>query len=269
MTPAVPSTPIDVAVLAGAAAAAGVINAVAGGGSLLSFPAAVAFGLSPLVANATNALALTPGSVASALGYRRELARDRAALRVLVPPAFAGGLVGSILLLVTPPIVFDTIVPLLVLFATGLLLYQNLRRARPAPGSSTPAAVAAGPWVLPERMGTAMALQFMVGVYGGYFGAGMGIMMLAILDRFGGGDIHAMNGVKSVLAAGINAVAAVAFVVARAVDYRAAAIMAVGAIAGGAFGAAAARRVKPTYVRWFVVLVGLTLSILLAVRRFA
>src|SRR5262245_4466391 len=123
------------AVLAAASAAAGVVNAVAGGGSLISFPAAVAFvpGHIQVIANATNAVALTPGSVASAFAYRRELRRDRAALRVLLPPALAGGLVGATLLLVTPPAVFDAVVPFLVLFATGLLLYQNLRR-RAVPG---------------------------------------------------------------------------------------------------------------------------------------
>ncbi len=236
-------TPTAVALLAVSSAAAGVVNAVAGGGSLITFPAALAFGLSPLVANATNAVALTPGSIASAFAYRRELSRDRAALRVLLPPAFLGGLVGSILLLVTPQVVFDTIVPLLVLFATGLLLRQNLR-VRPAAGASPD-----GRWVLPRNTGVAVALQFFVGVYGGYFGAGMGIMMLAILDRLGGVDIHGMNGIKSVLAAAINAIAAVAFVVAHAVDYRAALIMAGGAILGGSLGASAARRVKPVYVR--------------------
>jgi len=252
-----------VAVLAAASSAAGIVNAVAGGGSLLSFPAAVAFlpSHSQLVANATNAVALTPGSVASAFAYRRELARDRAALRVLLPPALAGGLVGSILLLVTPPSIFDAIVPLLVLFATGLLLYQNLRRRADRD------VAAGGPWVLPERTGVAVALQFFVGVYGGYFGAGMGIMMLAILDRLGGADIHAMNGVKSILGAAINAVAAVAFIVAGTVDYRAALIMAAGAIAGGTLGASAARRVKPVYVRWGVVAIGISLSAVLAWRR--
>jgi uncharacterized protein len=256
---------LALASLAGAAVAAGAVNAVAGGGSLLSFPAALAFGLPPLVANATNAVALSPGSIASAFGYRRELSRDRAALRVLLPPAFAGGLVGSVLLLVTPPIVFDTIVPLLVLFATALLLYQNLR-GRPGPPRAS--SEAAG-WVLPRSTGVAVVLQFLVGVYGGYFGAGMGIMMLAILDRLGGADIHGMNGVKSVLAAGINAVATVAFVIAHTVDYRAAAVMAPGAILGGVAGAAAARRVKPVYVRWGVVAIGVGLSVALARRRWA
>lgn len=249
----------EVAALAVAAALAGIVNSVAGGGSLVSFPAAVAFGLPSLVANATNAVALTPGSIASALAYRRELARDRAALRVLLPPAFAGGLLGSILLLATPQKVFDTIVPVLVFFATALLLYQNLRRKTDAPEG--------GAWVLPKSTGVAVALQFLVGVYGGYFGAGMGIMMLAILDRLGGVDIHGMNGVKSVLGASINAIAAIAFLVAGAVDYRAAAIMSVGAIIGGFVGAAIARRVKPVIVRWVVVLIGVVLTAALAYRR--
>jgi uncharacterized protein len=261
----------EVTVLACASAAAGVVNSVAGGGSLLSFPAAVAFGLSPLVANATNSVALTPGSVAAAFGYRRELSRDRAALRVLLPPAFAGGFVGSILLLVTPQAVFDTIVPLLVLFATALLLVQNLRPRAPskleATSESATTDLDRGRWVLPRSTGVAVALQFFVGVYGGYFGAGMGIMMLAILDRLGGADIHGMNGVKSLLAAAINAIAAVAFVVARAVDYRVALIMAVGAILGGILGASVARRIKPVYVRWGVVAIGFALTGVLAWRR--
>jgi uncharacterized membrane protein YfcA len=242
------------AVLVCASVAAGAVNAVAGGGSLLSFPAAVAFGLSPMVANATNSIAQTPGSIASAFGYRRELARDRHVLAVLLPPAFVGGLLGSILLLVTPQKLFDAIVPLLVLFATLLLLYQNLRgRAAPAPGADQR-------WMLPQSTRVAVLLQLLVGIYGGYFGAGMGIMMLAILDRMGGADIHAMNGVKSVLGVAINATASVVFLVAGAIDYRAGLIMAAGTIVGGMLGAAGARRVKPVYVRWGVVAIGLTLS---------
>jgi hypothetical protein len=254
-------TPTAVLVLAVSSLAAGVVNAVAGGGSLISFPAALAFGLSPVAANATNSVALMPGSIAAAFAYRRELSRDRPVLGVLILPAVAGGLLGSLLFLYTPQAVFDAIVPFLVLFATGLLLRQNLR-PRP-PGASAPD----GPWVLPQSTRAAAALQFLVGLYGGYFGAGMGIMMLAILDRVGGVDIHRMNGVKSVLAAAINAIAAATFVIARTVDYRAALIMATGAILGGAVGAAAARRVKPVYVRWGVVAVGIGLSAVLAWRR--
>jgi len=247
-------------VLAASAATAGAINSVAGGGSLISFPAALAVGMSPLVANATNAVALTPGSMASAFGYRREIEGDRAVIRLLLPPAALGGAIGSVLLLITPQQVFEAIVPLLVLFATLLLLMQNLRG---------PAAAKApdGGWDLPRSPAVTMGIQLLVGVYGGYFGAGIGIMMLALFARLGGRDIHRMNGVKTVLAAAINAIAAIAFVVAKAIDYEAAGIMAVGAIAGGLAGAAGARRVKPVVVRWGVVVIGLVLFAQLAYKR--
>ncbi|MFO0758027.1 MAG: sulfite exporter TauE/SafE family protein [Byssovorax sp.] len=253
----------EAAVLALSGAAAGAINAVAGGGTLISFPAAVALGLSPLVANATNAVALTPGSVASAFGYRREIEQDRAVLRLFLPPAAIGAAIGSVLLLVTPQRVFDTIVPGLVLFATALLLHQNLRKKKAAASDAKDA------WNLPENPRVSQLLQLAVGVYGGYFGAGMGIMMLAILDRTGGTNIHRMNGVKSVLGATINAIAAVAFVIAGAIDYRAAAVLAVGAIAGGLLGAEGARRVDPRKVRWGVVAIGFALSVTLAYKRWA
>ena len=247
-------------VLAASAATAGAINSVAGGGSLVSFPAALAMGMSPLVANATNAVALTPGSMASAYGYRREIEGDRAVIRFLLPAAALGGAIGSVLLLITPQQVFEAIVPLLVLFATLLLLMQNLRG--PA-GAKDPA----GGWDLPRNPAVTMVIQLLVGVYGGYFGAGIGIMMLALFARLGGRDIHRMNGVKTVLAAAINAIAAIAFVLAKAIDYQAAGIMAVGAIAGGLAGAAGARRVKPVVVRWGVVVIGLVLFAQLAYKR--
>jgi hypothetical protein len=247
-------------VLAASAATAGAINSVAGGGSLISFPAALAVGMSPLVANATNAVALTPGSMASAYGYRREIESDLPVIRLLLPAAALGGAVGSVLLLITPQQVFDALVPLLVLFATLLLLMQNLRRPA-APKAD------AGGWDLPRNPAVTVIIQFLVGVYGGYFGAGIGIMMLALFTRLGGRDIHRMNGVKTVLAAAINAIAAIAFVVAKAIDYQAAAIMAVGAIAGGLAGAAGARRVKPAVVRWGVVGIGLVLFAQLAYKR--
>ena len=247
-------------VLAASAATAGAINSVAGGGSLISFPAALAVGMSPLVANATNAVALTPGSMASAYGYRREIEGDRAVIRLLLPAAALGGAIGSVLLLITPQNVFEAIVPLLVLFATLLLLMQNLRR--PAVAKDP-----AGGWDLPRNPAVTMVIQLLVGVYGGYFGAGIGIMMLALFSRLGGRDIHRMNGVKTVLAAAINAIAAIAFVVAKAIDYQAAGIMAVGAIAGGLAGAAGARRVKPVVVRWGVVGIGLVLFAQLAYKR--
>lgn len=278
------------ALLAGGAAVAGVINAVAGGGTLVSFPAAIAAGLSPLAANATNAVALTPASLAAAWAYRRELARDRRVLKVLLLPSFLGGVAGSALLLVTPQRVFDAAVPVLVLLATLLLFWQNLRPPRPAGGKGANAGevadsgevviagkdttsgqgLAAGQgspddFALPSQPWLVFLLQLLVSIYGGYFGAGIGIMMLALLSSFAGGaDIHRLNAVKTVLASLINGVAAVAFIVAGAVDAVALPIMTAAAMVGGAVGAAAARQVDPKKVRWGVVALGFVLTAKLA-----
>lgn len=262
------------ALLAGGAAVAGVINAVAGGGTLVSFPAAIAAGLAPLAANATNAVALTPASLASAWAYRRELSRDYRVLRVLLLPSLLGGIVGSALLLVTPQRVFDAAVPGLVLLATLLLFWQNLRPAKPSAradaGVVADADVMADAGVmeefaLPSRPWLVFLLQFLVSVYGGYFGAGIGIMMLALLSSFAGNvDIHRMNAIKTVLASLINGVAAIAFVFAGAVDGVATAIMMAAAVVGSFAGAVVARRIAPKKVRWFVVVLGLVLTAKLA-----
>lgn len=263
--------------LVGASILAGAINSIAGGGTLVSFPAAVLAGLSPIAANATNAVAMTPGMVAAAWGYRREVAQDAPVLRVLLAPALAGAVLGSALLLVTPARVFDAVVPVLVLGATLLLLRQNLRPRGPAPPSSASSASPASPsgagedgrpaWERPPRPAAAAALELAVGVYGGYFGAGIGIMMLALLAMIGGRDLHRMNGVKSVLGAAINAIASVLFVAAGIVSPVHAAIMATGASAGGFAGASLARRTNERAVRWVVVGIGFLLSGSLAAQR--
>ncbi|WP_437769140.1 sulfite exporter TauE/SafE family protein [Sorangium sp. So ce281] len=253
------------ALLAGGAAVAGAINAVAGGGTLVSFPAAIAAGLPPLAANATNAVALTPASLASAWAYRRELSRDYRVLGVLFLPSLLGGVVGSALLLVTPQRVFDAAVPGLVLVATLLLLWQNLRPAKPSAAPSSAADAGAERFALPSRPWLVFLLQFLVSVYGGYFGAGIGIMMLALLSSFAGDvDIHRLNGIKTVLASLINGVAALAFLFAGAVDAVATPIMMAAAVVGSLAGAVVARRIEPRKVRWFVVALGLTLTAKLA-----
>lgn len=245
------------AVLVAAAGAAGAINSIAGGGSLVSFPAAVWFGLPPLIANATNTVALTPGAVASAVAYRRELAEERPLVRRLALPAALGGAAGAWLLVVTPPRVFETVVPPLVLFATLLLLMQNLSKGVGDAGRS------------PMSKRAAWVGQLLVGIYGGYFGAGMGIVVLALIARIGRTDIHRMNAAKIVLGAIVNGVAALGLIAAGKVDPTAAAAMTVGATAGGFFGAALARRIDKAVVRWLVVAVGFALTAILAYRRFA
>lgn len=249
------------ALLSASAFVAGAINSIAGGGSLVSFPAAVALGLSPLVANATNTVALFPGSFASALAYRREIAKDGPVLKLLFPASTVGGVAGAGLLLITPQHIFDALVPLLVLFATALLFVQNLRPPKPA------SAHGEDDGHPPRRKALIVVAQLFVGLYGGYFGAGIGIMMLALLGRLGGTDIHRMNGVKSILAVAINMIAAMMFIAAGAVAFRPALIMMAGAVVGGYFGARIARRVKPSIVRWAVVAIGLALAIKLAHRR--
>jgi uncharacterized membrane protein YfcA len=246
------------ALLCGAAALAGAVNAVAGGGTLLSFPAAIAWGLPSTVANATNAVALMPGSLASAWAYRRELAAARPLLALLALPAVVGGVAGAIILRHTPVRTFDAIIPWLVLGATLVILFQA-RLAKPAAPRS------------PSRRHAAAAVvcQLAVGVYGGFFGAAMGIVTLAFLTLVMTEDIHHRNAVKNVLAALINGVASIYFVWAGLVSGRAALVMVTGALAGGFVGAHLARRVPARAVRAIVVAIGLGLTALLAWRAYA
>lgn len=247
------------ALLAGAAAVAGAVNSIAGGGTLLSFPAAMAWGLPSTIANATNAVALMPGSFAAAWAYRRELRTNVGLLRLLAGPAVVGGVAGAVLLHVTPVKVFDAIVPWLVLGATLLILFQGrvAKAATPAPVSAETSR---------RRSIAAACCQFGVGVYGGFFGAAMGIVTLAFIGLVVAGDIQYRNALKNLLSALINGVASLYFVWAGLVNGRAAAIMVTGAIAGGYAGGLLARRTPASVVRALVVGIGLTLSALLAYR---
>ena len=259
------------AFLVTSAAAAGAINSVAGGGTLLSFPAALAAGLPPLMANATNAVALTPGSLAAAWSYRHFLGDKRALAALLALPATVGAVLGAIILRHTSPGVFAAIVPWLLLAATLVMLLQELRRLR----ARTPAAVDLNPPNAPNatsesraRLALVIFFQFLVGIYGGYFGAAMGIVMLAYLSLIGGMQIHQMNAIKNALAGLVNGVASVYFVARGMVDGRTAALMTVGAILGGVAGARVARRIPPRVVRWMVIVIGLGLAAVFALRGF-
>ena len=221
-----------------AACAGGAINAVAGGGSFISFPALLFTGAAPIPANATNTIALWPGSAASALAYRRELHGVKRELAPLGSASLIGGLAGSLLLLRTPEHAFVLLIPWLLLFATALFSFGGALGAR----------VVGGRVPLP----VATAVQVVISVYGGYFGGGMGIMMLAVLSVMGMTDIHRMNALKTVLAALANGVAVVAFVAAGAVDWARGVVMIAGGIAGGYAGAAIARRVDARRVRTLV-----------------
>src|SRR5687767_5967755 len=184
---------------------AGAINSIAGGGTLISFPALIWIGRDPILANATNAVAMWPGSLAGAYGFRRELATARRWLLLLIIPSLAGGGIGAWLLLRTPSSTFERIVPFLILGATLLLAAQEMITKR--------LGVLAHAHESPTRgwIAFVFVFQFLVGLYGGYFGAGMGILMLAALGLIGLSDIHQMNGLKNVLAVGINGIAAIYF----------------------------------------------------------
>ena len=252
--------------LVGSAAVAGAINAVAGGGTLISFPAAMAWGLPSIAANVTNAVALTPGSLASAWGYRRELRADRRLVRLLSPAAIVGGVLGAFILHHTSQRLFDAVIPWLVLGATTIILLQGVitRRIRkPAVAQAHP-----GTPTAPGRLAVVVFCQFLVGVYGGYFGAAMGIITLAFLSLIASTDIHGMNGIKNLLAALVNGVASIYFIASGLVNWQAALLMTGGAVFGGFVGARIARRAPARVIRALVIIIGFGLSGLLAYRSF-
>jgi uncharacterized membrane protein YfcA len=247
-----------------AAVIGGGMNAIAGGGTLVTFPALVGLGIPAIVANATSTVALWPGAIGSIYGYRGELAGARTwAIRFAIP-SLLGGLLGAILLLRTPGERFDQIVPWLVLGATTLFLVQRPLMARlrkpgtvPDP-SDDPASRAPTPLLL--------LFQFAVAVYGGYFGAGIGILMLAALGFMGFTNIHRMNGLKNWGGLCMNATAAALFVFSDLVHWPTAIAMAVGATIGGFGGSRLAQRVPKEVVRSAVVVIGLVASIWLFVK---
>ena len=237
------------AVVAAVAVAAGFVNSIAGGGSLLTFPTLVWVGVAPVAASATNTVGLWPGSFGGVVGFRRHLP-ERSVIVLLGIPSLVGGIVGAVVLLQTPQRIFEGIAPVLVLLATILLAVQErlsrlLRQRSLVVGERTAGFVTA-----------AVAFQFLVGVYGGFFGAGIGIMMLAALAVLGLTDIHQMNGLKNLLAIAINGVAALYFVLRGAVLWADVALMAAGSIAGGLWGAALAQRLGRRLVRQAVIAIG-------------
>ncbi len=235
---------------------AGGINAVIGSGSLVSFPTLLAVGYDPVVANVSNNIGLVPGSVSGAYGFRRELEGQRGRARILAVASGLGGLTGAVLLLVLPSEVFDAIVPVLVLVACALMLAQPRLsawvRERRADGARD---VGAAP----------LALGYLAGIYGGYFGAAQGVILLAILAVFVPDDLTRSNALKNVLAGTVNAVAAVVFILFADVAWAAVACIAIGAAAGGTFGARIGRRIPAPVLRALVVAIGLVVAVRLIV----
>jgi uncharacterized protein len=243
----------NAALLFFAALAAGVQNSVAGGGTFFSFPALIFSGVPAIPANATSTVALWPGTVASAAAYRRRLPRSAEFLVPLFAASIAGGFFGAHLLLRTPPRTFLRLIPFLFLGGTLLFAFGKklVRGAAHADHHGNPS------WL--ALAGVSLA-QFFIGVYGGFFGGGIGILMLATFTFLPIGDIHAMNGLKTLLASTINAVAIITFIVARIVFWPQALLMLVGAALGGYGGAHFAQKINPARVRTFIVCVGFAMS---------
>jgi uncharacterized membrane protein YfcA len=248
------------AVIALAAFGAGIINAIAGGGTLLSFPALMWMGVPPVIANATSTVAIWPGSFSGAIGFRRDLATLPRWLWWLIVPSLIGGMIGAMLLLRTPEKTFERIVPLLILAATLLLAAQEMISRRLKLFSEAQGQATTG-WVL-----FAVLFQLFVSIYGGYFGAGMGILMLAALGLMGLRDLHQMNGLKNVLAICINGVAAVYFIGRGAVIWSDVLLMAVSSILGGSAGARLAHRLGRKFIRRTVVVIGLVMTVALFIK---
>jgi uncharacterized membrane protein YfcA len=247
---------LEALAIVAAGIAAGIINTVVGSGTLITFPALLAVGYPPVLANVTNTVGLTPGSVAGALGYRRELAGQRRRLVVLGAVSVVGGLVGGLLLLVLPAAAFRAIVPILIGLACVLVVLQPRlsrrvaarREARQAQSPSRRAHRDGGPLLQVGVLGS--------GMYGGYFGAAQGVLLLALLGVFLDEDLQRINAAKNVFAGLVNATAALLFIVVADVAWAAAGLIAIGATVGGLLGARIGRRLPPAVLRVVIVVIG-------------
>lgn len=241
------------ALLAAAGFGAGIANAVGGGGSLVTFPALLAAGYPSVAANVTNSLAMLPGYVGVSLAYRRELGGQRGRIRSLALTCAAGAAAGAALLLVSPASVFDAIVPWLILAACALLAIQPRVAAWIARGSRSPSPVALH------------AALFLATVYGGYFGAGLGIVLLAILGVFIEDGLQQLNALKGLMSLLVAVVGAVAFAVFGPVAWDAAAIVGATCLLGGVAGVSVARRLPAAVLRGVVIVFGVVVAIVLLV----
>jgi uncharacterized protein len=238
-----------------AAIVGGTLNAVAGGGSFFTFPSLIFVGIPAIAANASSTVALWPGSIASVWAYRHEVAQQKRGFLVLmVGTSLVGGILGALLLLHTPASTFQNLIPYLLLTATLLFALSGPITARLRVRNIGKASLT------PRTLIIVAIAQLIIATYGGYFGGGIGILMLATLSIMGMENIHVMNGLKTVLASCINGVAVIIFIIAHTVYWPETLLMIVGAIIGGYGGAYYARKIDPKLVRGFVIIVGLAMS---------
>ena len=252
-----------IALLIGAGFLAGVMNAIAGGGTIVTFPSLIFSGLTSIVANATSTVALLPAALSSFFGYRKRVYAVASWLKLFAPVSLVGGLLGGMLLVRTPTETFDWLVPFLILFATVLFMSNALVARYILPAAQRGAREPTRAWII-----GAVIFQFFVGVYGGYFGAGIGILMLASFGMLGFKDVHEMNTIKVVLGFLLNVVAAAYFAWRNIVDWGSAGIMVIGTIGGGYFGAHFAQRIPQRIVRMLITAIGLILSAVMFYKQF-
>jgi uncharacterized membrane protein YfcA len=244
-----------------AAVGAGLVNALAGGGTLITFPTLIAVGIPPIAANVTNTVALCPGYFGATLAQREDLQGQRRRMWILLPVAALGGVIGGLLLLNTGERVFRQLVPFLILLASGLLAIQDpvrawlLRRAKQNGGSTISEAWAALPVGL-------------AAIYGGYFGAGLSVIILAALGLLLDDTLTRLNALKQSVSLSVNVAAAILFAFSGRVVWSAVLVMAVGALIGGALGGRLAGRIKPSVLRWLVVSIGFVIGIIYLLRLY-
>ena len=242
-----------------AAVAAGMVNALAGGGTLITFPALIAAGIPPVAANVTNTVALCPGYLGGALAQRKDLQGQKRRLWLFMPAGAIGGIIGGFLLLNTGEKLFRALVPVLILLASALLASNDLvrgwlaRRSRQAASAETAEKWAALPVAL-------------AAVYGGYFGAGLSVIVMAVLGITLEDTITRINALKQTISLSANVAAAIFFLFSGKVDWLAALVMAVGALVGGALGGRLAGRIKPSTLRWTVVVIGVVVGVIYLIR---
>ncbi|MEU6678658.1 sulfite exporter TauE/SafE family protein [Streptomyces sp. NPDC046925] len=247
---------LETAAIAAAAVAAGGINAVVGSGTLITFPTLLAFGYPPVLANVSNTIGLVPGVLSAAYGYRAELKGQRSRLVKLGLASLLGGVVGAVLLLKLPADTFSSAVPVLILIACVLVLLQP-RLQKWLARRDSPGRADGGMPLWAGVMGT--------GVYGGYFGAAQGVLLMGLFGTFLRDDLQRLNAVKNVLACIVNGVAAVLFIAVTSVDWTVAGVIAVGSTLGGLIGARVGRRLSPAVLRGLIVAVGVTAAVAVAV----
>jgi uncharacterized membrane protein YfcA len=249
----------DAVLLVGAGLVAGAVNAVAGGGSLITFPSLVATGLSPVVANVTNALAVCPGYVASVVGSRHDLTGQRRRALALAPAAVVGALIGAALLLLTPARAFELIVPFLVLAAAGLLAFQpRIQQVVGHPAHISPR----------RQQLTLQALTLLGAVYGGYFGGALGVILVAVLALVVDEPLRRISAMKNVLSTIVGLTGVLAFALFGPVHWTSVAVLAPATLTGGYVGARVARRLPQSVLRWSIVAFGVGVGIVLLVRAF-